>query len=215
MGFQDPTAAAFATPILVAIDIQREYTTEGRPFHIDGIEESLQNCRRMLDHARRQKWIVAHVRHVQGGAVFNPQSEYSRFVEGFEPRQGEPCFEKSKLSCLSTDGFARLMGGALEGRNPVRIMGYSGQMCCLSTLVDLFHLGLRATYVHDASLSRASSIDDPRNMHRYVGEICRIYADLCGTSELIEQTSALTPPRDFPPIAEHHRLQGGRPAEFR
>jgi nicotinamidase-related amidase len=195
MGIQDPSIRTFATPILVAIDIQREYTTAGRPFHLEGIEESLENCRRLRDHARRNRWILAHVRHLQPGALFNPDSEYSRFVEGFEPRTGEPCFEKSKLSCLSTDGFRRLMAGALEVKSPVYIMGYSGQMCCLSTLVDLFHTGLKANYVQDASLSRGTSLAPPEGMHQYVKEVCSIYATLRSTDELIASSeSAIAAP---------------------
>jgi nicotinamidase-related amidase len=185
MGYQDPSRTAFATPILVAIDIQREYTTEGRPFHLDGIEASLDNCRALLAHARRNRWIVAHVRHLQNGAIFNKDSEYSLFVEGFEPRGGEPVFEKSNLSSLTSDGFRKLMTGARDGGNPVYIIGYSGQMCCLSTLVDLFHLGLRANYVADASLSRASKIAPPAEMHRHLREIAAIYANLRDTDDLL------------------------------
>jgi nicotinamidase-related amidase len=193
MGIQDPGLRTFSTPILVAIDIQREYTTEGRPFYLDGIDESLENCRRLRDHARRNRWILAHVRHLQPGALFNPDSEYSRFVEGFEPRTGEPCFEKSNFSCLSNDGFRRLMTGAKEGNSPVYIMGYSGQMCCLSTLVDLHHLGLRATYVADASLSRASKLAPPEGMHRYIREIAGIYAAQAATGDLIAETDLVQP----------------------
>ena len=70
-------------PLLIAMDIQREYTTEGRPYFINGIEPSVKNCRRVLDHARAQRWPVAHVRHLQGGHVFSETLDYSRFVEGF------------------------------------------------------------------------------------------------------------------------------------
>ncbi len=80
-------------PLLIAMDIQREYTTEGRPYFINGVEPSVKiingvepsvkNCRRVLDHARAQRWPVAHVRHLQGGHVFSETLDYSRFVEGF------------------------------------------------------------------------------------------------------------------------------------
>ena len=52
-------------PLLIAIDIQREYTPVGRPYYINGVEPSVENCRRILSHARDQRWPVAHVRHVQ------------------------------------------------------------------------------------------------------------------------------------------------------
>ena len=51
------------TPLLIAIEIQREYTTKGRPYFMEGIDESLENCRKVLTHAREKNWTVAHVRH--------------------------------------------------------------------------------------------------------------------------------------------------------
>jgi ureidoacrylate peracid hydrolase len=55
---------------LVLVDIQREYTTSGRPFHLRGIAPSLANCRLILEHARHLSWPVMHVQHVQEGPVF-------------------------------------------------------------------------------------------------------------------------------------------------
>ena len=118
-------------PLLVAIDIQREYTTQGRRYYINGVEPSLENCRKVLSHARGQRWPVAHVRHVQGGHLFNETMPYSRFVEGFEPLPHEFVFTKNNFSCYSNAAFSDLLESARRGT--VYIIGYNSLMCCLST----------------------------------------------------------------------------------
>lgn len=40
-------------PVLVVIDIQKEYTTPGRSFHLETAGPSLERAGRVLDHARR------------------------------------------------------------------------------------------------------------------------------------------------------------------
>jgi ureidoacrylate peracid hydrolase len=172
------------TPILINIDIQREYTTPGRPFHLAGIEASLRNCRRLLRHARTNRWPVMHVRHVQTtGHLFGEGMEFSRFVEGFEPLPNEPVFTKSNLSCYSDEGFRRMMDGAHQDQ--VFVAGYNSLMCCLSTLVDAFHRGHRLHYVADASLARATRCADEAEAHRHATEILSIYADIVTTDEVL------------------------------
>jgi nicotinamidase-related amidase len=63
--------------VLVVVDIQREYVTPGRPFHIQSIGASLENGRRVLAAARSKGWPVYHVRHLQNGAIFTRDNEYS------------------------------------------------------------------------------------------------------------------------------------------
>ena len=47
------------TPLLIAIDIQREYITPGRPYCLNGVDESLENCRDILAHARLERVMDA------------------------------------------------------------------------------------------------------------------------------------------------------------
>src|SRR3954454_24591524 len=172
------------TPILINIDIQREYTTPGRPFYLNGIEPSLANCRRLLAHARRHRWPVIHVRHLQNrGHLFDEEMEFSRFVEGFEPLASEPVFTKAKLSCYSDDGFARMMESAYHDQ--VYVAGYNSLMCCLSTLVEAFHRGHRLNYVADASLARATKHADEQVAHRHATDILSIYANVVATDQVL------------------------------
>lgn len=180
-------AGSFTAPILVSLEIQLEYTMIGRPFSIPGIEQSLGNCRRLLDHARSHRWIVAHVRHVQDGPVFSDRNEYAACVPGFEPLPGEPVFEKSRLSCLSSPGFSALMDAAAHAGNEVYIMGYSGELGCLATLVGLFDLGIHANYVIDASLSRPGLRMSAQATHAYLAEIAANYAKILETFDVVSE----------------------------
>jgi nicotinamidase-related amidase len=172
------------TPILINIDIQREYTTPGRPFYLSGIGPSLENCRRLLRHARGSSWPVVHVRHIQRrGHLFDEAMEFSRFVEGFEPLSSEPVFTKSNLSCYSDDAFSRMMDSACDDQ--VYVAGYNSLMCCLSTLVDAFHRGHRVNFVADASLARATQQGDEQEVHRHVIEILAIYATIVTTDQVL------------------------------
>lgn len=72
---------------LVVIDIQKEYTTVGRAYYLNGIEPSLENCRKLLAFARRQSWNLIHIQHSNGYTApkFNPTETFFKFVDGLEP----------------------------------------------------------------------------------------------------------------------------------
>ena len=82
---------------LIVIDIQKEYITPGRPFYLNGIQENLENAKKVLKFCRaKSDWSIAHVQHFRqedDAAIFNRhQPEFSGFVEGFEPLKGEYYF---------------------------------------------------------------------------------------------------------------------------
>ena len=52
-------------PVLVLVDVQKEYIAEGRPFCLETIGPSLDNLRKLLAHARAKGWKVIHMRHQQ------------------------------------------------------------------------------------------------------------------------------------------------------
>jgi nicotinamidase-related amidase len=123
---------ATTKPTLVLVDIQREYTTSGRPFYLRGIAPSLANCRLILEHARRACWPMIHVQHVQDGPAFC--RDYARFEDGFEPLTGERVFLKSQISPYTSDKFKAAM--ISSKRSAVLVIGYGSTMCCLSTMIS-------------------------------------------------------------------------------
>ncbi len=174
---------SLATPLVIAIDIQREYITPGRPFRLNGIEPALENCRRVLEHAREERWPIAHTRHLQDSHLFNADTEYSRFIEGFEPLPHEMVFVKNMLSCFSSPEFAKMMETAK--RHPIYVIGFNAQMCCLSTLVDGFHRGHRMSLVADATWARSTALGDERESYPWIKQILAVYADIVDTEEVL------------------------------
>lgn len=171
------------TPLLLSMDIQREYVAKGRPFYLDGIEPVLDNCRRLLAHARESRWPVIHMRHIQDSHLFNKDLPYSRFIEGFEPLAHEMVFTKHMFSCFSNPEFAAFMGTTWS--HPVYVMGFNAQMCCLSTVVDALHRGMRLNFIADASLARSTALGDEQESYNWIKEILGVYADLVDTESVL------------------------------
>lgn len=147
--------------ILILIDIQKEYTTEGRTFYLKGIESSLKQCSEMLQHARSNAWDIVHIQHSnqgkEGVTRFIPGTEYFNFVDGFEPNNDEHHFVKTDFSCYSSVDFSnyidRLM--AENEDKAVYVAGYNSVMCCLSTLEEARRRKHKLTFIQDASYALA------------------------------------------------------------
>jgi nicotinamidase-related amidase len=170
--------------ILVVIDIQKEYTTPGRPFYLEQAGPSLKTAKGVLETARDLAWPVVHVRHVQSGDIFNAESPNSDYVEDFRPRAGEREVTKSDFSCYSSPEFARL--AAAEPKTEFVVIGYGSTMCCLSTIVDGYHRGQKFVFVKDASSAKRTASMDELSAHRAATDIMSIYAKVVGASELFE-----------------------------
>ena len=120
--------------VLVLVDVQKEYITEGRPFCLETIGESLENLRRLLAHGRKMGWKIVHMRHQQNAECFSYGSEYSEFIDGFGPQGNEADLVKTDFSCFSCPEFQALVDRARH--QEIILAGYGATMCCLSTLID-------------------------------------------------------------------------------
>ncbi len=188
------------------LEIQKLRRQPARSQTFRDAEPALENCRRLLAHARAESWPVAHVRHLQDSHIFNANMEWSRFVEGFEPMAHEMVFTKENLSCYSTIEFSRMMESAVH--NQVFLMGFEAQTCCLSTLVDAFHRGHSLSYVGDASLARRTDLGDEHESFRWVREVISIYAPVLTTDEVLATQGGRAANRILPPtraVSEHSR----------
>jgi ureidoacrylate peracid hydrolase len=170
-------------PILVCIDIQKEYETEGRPFFIRGVGKSLDNGKKILAHARRNDWKIYHVRHERDGEPFQKGSPYSGFIAGFEPKEGEREIVKGNYSCYSAPEFAKEM--ERHRSDEVVVIGYGSTKCCLATIVDGYHRGQKFVYVADASNAKRTDEFDENSLHRHATEILKSFARITTTDELL------------------------------
>src|SRR3989339_1148925 len=119
--------------LILAIDIQNEYISEGRPFFIPGIKASLEKIKTIFSVARENGTPIWHMQHKQKGSVFNETSELANFIKDFEPLADEKFFVKDMYSCFSSKDFLV----ALTEFKPeeIIIVGYGSSMRCLCTII--------------------------------------------------------------------------------
>ena len=172
-------------PIVVFVDMQQEYVAAPRLLAISGIDRALDNCRRVLDHARRIGLPVAFVRMLSESAFFNRAKPFARWIEGFEPYRNEMIFERGSPSCYSCEPFTALMN---QSRGGMVLAGFAGESSCLSTLIDAFHRNHKVTYLYDASASHALDDVSAGEIHRAVSKISGLYGDVHETDDWITST---------------------------
>jgi nicotinamidase-related amidase len=172
-------------PIVVLVDMQQEYLAKPRLLAISKIDRALDNCRRVLDHAREIGLPVAFMRLLNESAFFNRATPFVRWIEGFEPYRNEMVFERSSPSCYSCEPFAALMN---QSRGSIVLAGFAGESACLSTLVDAFHRNHRVTYLCDASASHALEDVPADEIHRAVSKISGLYGEVYETTDWIAST---------------------------
>jgi ureidoacrylate peracid hydrolase len=175
-----------ATPrILLVIDIQQEYITAGRPYHIEGIEPSLTNAKALIEAARAAEVPVWHVHHQQDEGMFARDGAHTAPIEGFEPQAGEPVFIKDLYSSFSSPALVE----ALEETKPedITVIGYGTPMCCLSTVVDGIHRGYSFTLVEDATAAKAGEQAGEDELHRSAVNVVRQYARVTGTEDVLQE----------------------------
>ena len=172
-------------PIVVLVDMQQEYLAKPRLLAISEIDRALDNCRRVLDHAREIGLPVAFMRQLNESAFFNRATPFVRWIEGFEPYRNEMVFERSSPSCYSCEPFAALMN---QSRGGIVLAGFAGESACLSTLIDAFHRNHRVTYLCDASASHALEDVPAGEIHRAVSKISGLYGEVYETTDWIAST---------------------------
>lgn len=172
-------------PLLVLVDMQREYVEEGRPLYLRDIGDSLARCKRLLDTARQRHWDVAHIFWRRSGPMFNPKTPYWEAIDGFHARAtSERVFFKAEPSAYSNELFARMM----EERQPAMtyLAGYQGTLACLCTLVDAHDRRHNMAFVGDGSHSAATEAGGEMQTHRTLIEIVRQFGEVISASDLLD-----------------------------
>jgi nicotinamidase-related amidase len=178
-------ANSSSVPIVVFVDLQQEYVAAPRLLAIPEIDRALDNCRTVLEHARRIGLPVAFVRMLSESAFFNRATPFVRWIEGFEPHRNEMIFERSSPSCYACEPFSTLMN---QSRGGIVLAGFAGESSCLSTLIDAFHRNHKVTYLCDASASHALEEVSADEIHRAVSKISGLYGDVYETDTWIAST---------------------------
>lgn len=178
-------ADAASLPTLVLIDLQQEYLASSRAGSIPDAEGALGKCRTALAHARTLGMPVAFTRLI-GSTSFDSGNRFAGWIPGFEPHGSDSIFERKQPSCYTSELFAEVMS---NGNGNLVIAGFAGEAACLSTMIDAFHRGHRATYLADASASHGLSDKPAGEVHAFVRDLMSVWGNVMPTASWIKTTS--------------------------
>lgn len=173
---------------LVIIDIQNEYVTPDRPFHIKSIDSSLSKAADVLAHARALGWPVVHVQHLQEEGIFKRGTAHAAFIAGFQPLNGETLVEKQDFSSFSAAAFVEF--AATHNDKTFVVIGYGSTMCCLATIVDGYHRGYRFEFIRDASAAKSAGGRTEQSMHDHAATILATYSTVIEARELFASNAS-------------------------
>ena len=98
---------SLAAPLVIFVNLQKEFLFEGRPLQIKGANAALANCRSLLKFARAERLSIAHVRLADW--AFHHANHGAEWIEDFQPYGSEMIFERDAPSCYSSNEFSRMM----------------------------------------------------------------------------------------------------------
>jgi nicotinamidase-related amidase len=142
---------------LIMIDCQNSYR-EG-VMKLTGVEEALQEARKLLDRARALKIPVVHIMHDAGeGSPYDVNARIGAIADIVAPIDGEPVVIKQfPNSFVQTDLDERLKA---LGITNIVLAGFMTHMCVNSTAHGGFNLGYAPTVVASTTASRALQAAD-------------------------------------------------------
>jgi nicotinamidase-related amidase len=136
---------------LIMIDCQNTYRKG--VMQLTGVEEALQEARKLLEIARDLKIPVFHIQHDSGeGTPYDIRAEIGAISDEVAPIPGEPVIIKHyPNSFIQTDLDQQLKAIGIKN---IVLAGFMTHMCINSTAHGAFNLGYGATVVASATATR-------------------------------------------------------------
>jgi nicotinamidase-related amidase len=172
-------------PILILVDLQREYLSSTRPLALADAPAAIVNCIKLLEHARDLQIPVAFLRWSQPAKIFSPDSQFSDWVDGCRPSGSDMVFDRAWPSCYANQQFTKMMDSG-GGRNAV-IAGFTGAVACLATIVEGVARQHRYTFLQDASASHGHGARTTSEMHASAISIISLYAEVDTTENWLHR----------------------------
>ncbi|MEV6929148.1 isochorismatase family protein [Dactylosporangium sp. NPDC051485] len=135
---------------LLIIDIQESFRR--RPSWVavtdPGIAATVQP---LIDDARKRGDLVVWILHTEPGTgnPFDPVNGHIRYLDGLEPRAGEPELVKTSANAFTTTGLQQLL--TTEGIRHLIVTGIQTEWCCETTTRVACDLGYDVTFVTEAT----------------------------------------------------------------
>lgn len=145
------TPSKLSESALIMIDCQNTYR-EGI-MKLEGVEEALEEGRKLLEKARAQGIPVFHIRHDAGpGSPYDINDHLGAIADIVAPKDGEPVIIKNfPNSFVQTDLDEQLKA---KGVKNIILAGFMTHMCVNSTAHGGFNLGYAPTVVASATATR-------------------------------------------------------------
>ena len=166
---------------LVLIDCQITYT-EG-PMKLHKVEPAIQECRRLLQAARKAGATVVHIAHHAGaGTLYDVEGRSGAIIEDVAPEHGEKVIVKSVPSSFhGTDLEQYLDSRSVKN---IVICGFMTHCCVSSTARSAFNLEKYAKVAVVASATATRILPDARENGEIVDPEAMQQATLLGIAEL-------------------------------
>jgi nicotinamidase-related amidase len=150
MGLGDQPSA-WKNSALVMIDCQNTYRRG--MMQLAGVEEAIDEAKRLLNSAREASAPIFHIMHDAGpGSPYDITADIGQIAEPVAPRANEPVIVKHyPNSFIGTELDALLREQAIQN---LILAGFMTHMCVNSTARGAFNLGYRATVVASATATR-------------------------------------------------------------
>ncbi len=145
-------ASSINDSALVIIDAQNTYC-EG-VMKLDGVDEALNECKKLLDRFRAAGRPVFHIRHDAGpGTPYDVSAPIGQIADIVAPIEGEAVITKNYPSSFVQTELDGLLKQA-DVSNLI-LTGFMSHMCVNSTARGAFSLGYNPTVVASATATRA------------------------------------------------------------
>ena len=145
------TPSALSESALIMIDCQNTYR-EGI-MKLEGVENALEEGKKLLERARALGIPIFHIRHDAGpGSPYDINDHIGAIADIVAPIEGEPVITKNfPNSFVQTDLDEQLKA---KGVKNIILAGFMTHMCVNSTAHGGFNLGYAPTVVASATASR-------------------------------------------------------------
>jgi nicotinamidase-related amidase len=145
------TPSSLSESALIMIDCQNTYR-EGI-MKLEGVENALEEGKKLLDRARAKGIPIFHIRHDSGpGSPYDINDHIGAIADIVAPIEGEPVITKNfPNSFVQTDLDEQLKA---KGVKNIILAGFMTHMCVNSTAHGGFNLGYAPTVVASATATR-------------------------------------------------------------
>jgi nicotinamidase-related amidase len=179
-------ASFIPAPALVCLDLQREQAG-ATGLEPEDSQRCIEQCRKVLRHARAAGWQVAHVHRHDGTLAC--VSEQSRPIEGLEPHPREPVFYRDRPSAFSSAPFRDFISRLGDPR--LIVVGFSLHASVLFTAVAAHELGLPLTVVQGALAAPSSRRFSGEVMETVLLSVLGSFAEVLSADQLLHATGPM------------------------